>query len=518
MRQKTGFWINLGKYLGVCFGALFLGYLTTLPCLKFYCDATRMKVNTLTPHSQEIVEKAEGGMTITTFSNLMAPSYNSYASPENLNRNKERLGAYIRFKPEIKLKYVYYYDTTRNESLYRQFPDLTLREKMEKVAEVWKIDTSKVRPYEEIVRQYPELAGEAKNFVRLIERENGEKTFLRIYDDMLVHPDEKEISAAFKRIVMELPKVGVLSGHGERGIKKSGERNYYRFAYAKSARYALINQGFDVCEVTLNEMIPEDVNILVIADVREAFSPEEHVVLNQYVERGGNLLIAGEPRRIDEMNPIVEPLGVRFLPGMLVRPSEAYLADFVLAKATPRVKDIAYQLENTLRYKGVITMPTSCAMEYTADKGFEVFPFLVSDSTGVWNELETTDFIDDTVRLNTEKGEIEKCWPLALALRRKVGSKEQKIIILADADCLSDGENGRVRSDIFATNYNLMTGAFYWFSNGEAPVDTRRYSAPDRELYLGKTGMQITSFFFWWLLPGALLITGVIVWIRRRGR
>ena len=62
--------------------------------------------------------------------------------------------------------------------------DHTLREKMAEVAEVWKLDTAKVRPYEEVVAQYPELAGEAKNFVRLIERESGEKTFLRIYDDM----------------------------------------------------------------------------------------------------------------------------------------------------------------------------------------------------------------------------------------------------------------------------------------------------------------------------------------------
>lgn len=112
----------------------------------------------------------------------------------------------------------------------------------------------------------------------MIERESGEKTFLRIYDDMIVHPDEKEIAAAIKRIVMKLPKVGFVTGHGERDIHKGGDRDYLRFSYDKPARYALINQGFDVCEVRLEQDIPEEISILVIADVKTAYSPEEYAV------------------------------------------------------------------------------------------------------------------------------------------------------------------------------------------------------------------------------------------------
>ena len=519
VRQKSTFAMNLGRYVGVCVVALLLGYLTTLPVLKLYYDATRMKVNTLTQNSQDIVKMAEGGMTITTFSNLMAPSRNIFASPENINRDKERLSKFIRFKPEIKLRYVYYYDTTTNVVLDRHFPNLTLREKMAEVAEVWKLDTAKVRPYEEVVAQYPELAGEAKNFVRLIERESGEKTFLRIYDDMMVHPDEKEIAAAIKRIVMRLPKVGFVTGHGERDINKGGDRDYLRFSYDKPARYALINQGFDVCEVRLRQDIPEDINILVIADVKTAYSPEEYAVLSRYIDRGGNLLIAGEPRRIEAMNPIVEPLGVRFLPGGLVRPTEDYPADLILGKATPAtVTDIAYAFTSMVRYGTVATMPSCCPMEYSEDKGFRVIPMLMSDTIGVWNELETTDFLDDTVRLNSAIGEIEKAWPLGLALQRQVGDKVQKIVVLGDADCLSNGEGSRTRREIAATNYLLMSGSFYWLSDGEVPVDTRRDAAPDRKIEIGKAGMRVTTWFFWWVLPGLLLITGIIVWIRRRGR
>ena len=126
VRQKSTLAMNLGRYVGVCVLAIILGYFTTLPVLKLYYDATRMKVNTLTQNSQDIVKMAEG------------------ASPEAINRDKERLSKFIRFKPEIKLKYVYYYDTTTNVVLDRHFPNHTLREKMAEVAEVWKLDTAKV--------------------------------------------------------------------------------------------------------------------------------------------------------------------------------------------------------------------------------------------------------------------------------------------------------------------------------------------------------------------------------------
>lgn len=40
VRQKSTFAMNLGRYVGVCVVALLLGYLTTLPVLKLYYDAT----------------------------------------------------------------------------------------------------------------------------------------------------------------------------------------------------------------------------------------------------------------------------------------------------------------------------------------------------------------------------------------------------------------------------------------------------------------------------------------------
>ena len=61
----------LGKYIGVLLLACLLGYISSRPHLMTYYDATDMKTNTLTPNSQEVIAKLEGGLTITTYVNAL---------------------------------------------------------------------------------------------------------------------------------------------------------------------------------------------------------------------------------------------------------------------------------------------------------------------------------------------------------------------------------------------------------------------------------------------------------------
>ena len=69
-RQRVSFSMVWGKYLGVVVIAMLLGFVTSRPVMMCYYDATETKRNTLTPNSQEVMSKLEGGMTITTYVNF----------------------------------------------------------------------------------------------------------------------------------------------------------------------------------------------------------------------------------------------------------------------------------------------------------------------------------------------------------------------------------------------------------------------------------------------------------------
>lgn len=517
-RQRKPWYVTLGRYTMVFVIAMLLGYFSAKPTLMSYYDATRTKTNTLTKGSQEVLKHLNDDLTITTYTNMLDQNY-WIAMPISYKWDVDRFKQYIRFKPRIKLKYEYYYHLTDNKDLTKQYPTLNGDQLIDTLVKLydWRHE---IKTYSAIQKESGlDLEPERFHFVRHLKRANGKESFLRVYDDMQRLPTEVEITAAFKRLVMDkLPTVGFLSGHGERRSDAEEDRGYNMFAQEKTFRYALINQGFDFENITLDKEIPAHIRILLIAEVRKPFTPSEKTNLDQYIARGGNLIIAGEPGRQEFMDPVVEPLGVNFMPGMLVKPTKKFQSTLLLQQPTKAAEDIAFHFKNIRRYDQVLPMVTTTGLSYSTDKGFKVTPLFTSDTTGSWSELETTNFIDDTVVLNPQAGEVEKPYPTAIALSRKVKDKEQKIIITGDADWLSNGEMNMNRKDVPSAHFNFIGGAFYWLTDGELPADMRRPPAPDRSLRLGKTSWAISKAGLKWIFPIGLMLCGLYIWIRRKRR
>lgn len=538
-RQKMSWMVSLGKYAGIWILAVVLAYVSSRPVFKFYYDATQMKINTLTPNSQEIIKRATGGLTITTYVNIL-DEYAWVGDNENYISDRSTFDQYVRFKPEIKMKYVYYYDTIQNNFLESMYPGMTYEEKAKKEIERKKLNPKKVLSPEQIRAKIDLVSTEGNRTTRLLERESGERTFLRMFDDNPPYPSEAEISAALKRLVMdELPTIGFLTGHGERETDRPGDRNYCMFTHIPSIRAALVNQGFDYKDIRLDQEVPADVNIMVIAEMREPMTEIEKVHFDNYIARGGNLMIIGEPKRQKVMNPLVEQFGVKFMDGFLIQPSKekklveegqdnrnlGFLAgmvapanplDLIVTRPTEAAKKLSYVFAQ-MHPAFVITMPSTCGLEYSENKGFKVTPLLMSDST-CWNELETTDIVDQEVECNPAAGEVAKPYTLALALSRPMAGREQRIIVLGDADCLSDGEFNHKRAMLWATNYVLVQGGFDWLSNGEAPINITRPPSIDRKLFVSGGGAEVLQYMLIGGFPGLLLFLYLFIWLRRRGR
>ncbi|MDY4043342.1 MAG: Gldg family protein [Marinifilaceae bacterium] len=517
-RQKASWTTSLSKYAVILVLVVLVGYITSRPSMKHYYDATVNKVNTLTPNSQEVVEKMDGGLTITTYVNALDDGNISIAFPRYVNADMARFSQYQRFKPEIKLKYVYYYDSINNPSLERRFPNMTMEERALRLMDLYKVSHRLfLKPGE--VDRLTDLSREGKTFVRELVRENGRRTFLRIFDDFEKLPSEAEITAAFKRITMDLPVVGFLQGHGERSISEMDNRSFSAFVNNRHFRHALINQGFNAIEVLSNQVIPDSIGILVIADPQEMFTEKELQYLKSYVDRGGNLLILGEPKRCDILNPLTQYLGVTLQPDVLVNKGEyTNLVQAYVAKEIGE-SDLLYQLYNLYRVKAVIAMPNAAPLTYTSVQDFKMTKLFVTD-TLTWSEVQSLDFSDGEQRPTCDEsvGEKQQEFTVGLTLTRMVGEKEQKIVVLGDADCLSNGELSSSRRGVRAANFTMIPSFFHWMSDGEVPVDIRRPAFKDNILHLSYNEMVWASTFFQWIFPGVLLLLALFVWIRRRSR
>ena len=520
VRQKTPRDKSLANYFGVTLLAFAIGYISARPQFMFFYDTTHTKECTITEGSQEIMSLLKGNVTMTTYVNTIG-RYNYMLPPRSINSDLKRYKQFRRFSPQIKIKYKYFYDTPesiRHEQLYDIKPDAKSLEDFNRyMSRIFKIDTNIVlRPIE--IQNTIDLKPEYNRMVTHIVHESGKSTFLRVFDDSYVLPKEAEISAAFKRIVSDIQKVAFIEGHEERSIYNMSDSHYEYFSSDKRFRSSLINNGFDVCTHKLDNPIPDDISIIVLADPREKLNEIESQNLQKFIDRGGNLLITGEPHRIDIFNSLVENFGVKARPGLIVKDSKSVQADIILAKITKPATKMFYKFDNMYYYKTSVSMPKVAALEYTEDKGFKVMPLLTSDSDQTWLEYQTTDFVEDTVKYNPELGDIAGTFPTALSLSRQVNDKEQRIVVISDADCLSNAEIFNNRPGRRIANNVFLEGIFYYLSGDEVPVNMFRPRPIDYTIRIGMTGFEIAKIFILWGIPVIIAIFGTILWIRRRGK
>ncbi len=255
---------------------------------------------------------------------------------------------------------------------------------------------------------------------------------------------------------------------------------------------------------------------MVIAEARTPFTDGELARLHDYVERGGNLIIAGEPRRQEVMNPLVEPFGVRFLPGIVVHPTAEYAADLLAQELTPEAAALNDVYAGLRRNDYRIIMPGAVGLAWADTTAFHVTPMLTTPAQGSWMELQTTDFVDYKAVLDTLTGEREAAVPTMLRLTRQVGDKEQRILILGDADCMSNGELTTERYALNGSNFSLITESFRDLSYNVFPINTDRPRPADDAMSIGQGALIWVRILFMGLVPAALIACYTLTWWRRR--
>ena len=549
-RESRPIWVKAGRYSLIFIGALALGYITSRPGLITYWDNTATKMMTLTEGGQKILkETGDDPIEVTSYINLLDNRF-WYGRPEQRNEDMARWEPYLRFKPNIKFNYVYFYDSTGDKNFFKYNPGNTLKSMAEKYAKSMKIDLSEYRTPAEI-HKLINLRPEQNRYVMQLKYKNR-TTFLRLFDDQIVFPTEAETGAALKRLMQaKLPKIAFLQGEMERSIDKEGDRQYDLLTNHITFRYSLVNQGFDVETVNLKDQdVPGDIAALVIADPKVDFDTIALSKIKRYIAAGGNLLIAGEPGKQSVLNPLLSPLGVQLMDGMLVQQSKNFSPDLIQSFLSPTAIGFARNLKENAEDSLPVTMRGAAALRYTPGGPFAINPLVMTDSLCSWNkktkpdqdQIESAE--DDNAAMNLPagtivtyignapeegkknkvdwktlgydagKGDQRGALPVAVSLTRTVNGKQQRIVVAGDADFLSNSELGRQNPR--TANFAFSTAVFSWFSYGEFPIDGYRPPSPDKRLTLTDGGLAFLKWLLLGILPGLLLLIGSITLIRRK--
>ena len=320
---------------------------------------------------------------------------------------------------------------------------------------------------------------------------------------------------------MKLPRVGFVSDHGARSVSGDRNRDYSYMMAEKTNRQALINQGFDIEKVYLgrNERGLDSLDVLVVAEPLEPFSEVELDALKRYIESGRNLIVAGKPNTDMYLQPVMDMLGVHFEEGILVQhPKDDYPVNLLSCRATLEAGKISRFFKRSCEIDDNFTMPGAAALKVVENKGFKTIPVLISRDSACWNERQTIDFVNEVPCLDPCMGEQAGVKTTMLALNRECHGRDQRIIVVGDADCFSMGELSALRRNLPSSNSVLIDAMFDWLSYEELPVNTVRPGKIDNNFTLSYEAASAMTIALKWILPALILAFGVVVLIRRKGK
>jgi ABC-2 type transport system permease protein len=559
--------VKAARYLLIVFSALIIGYVTSRPAFIGYWDTSANKTNTLTANTQEIVnELGDSPLEITTYSNYL-DAFSYYGLPEQRNLILRLWEPYLRFKPDISFHFVNYYDQPLglNYNMFKYYPGKSMSQIVAQNAKASGLDTSMFKTPEQI-HKIIDLKPELNRFVMQV-KYKGRTTYLRVFNDQYVWPSEAEVSAAFKRLLQaDMPKIALINGNGERNPYKRGDREYKGVLTNKTLRSSLINQGFDIDTLDLDKQdIPLNLTALVLADPRNPLSALATRKIEGYLANGGNMLIAGEPGRQQNINPLLKQLGVQLADGMLEQKSDDDAPSLVFTQMTKGGITLAKMLD----HPKIDTLPVSFKgatyLNYSAVNGFTITPLLETRSSGVHNssspnpdlflvaKLQSNDagtssdssrasnvrpgYNRKATRLLSSTGKVSgspasgahspqaktdtgysanhpEKYVTAISLKRNVNNKEQRIIITSDADFMSNSEEDRGEPRV--VNWAFNTAIFSWLSESTFPIDASRPDGKDNRVTVSTDRVKLLKVWYIWVLPAILLGIGSVLLIRRK--
>ena len=322
---------------------------------------------------------------------------------------------------------------------------------------------------------------------------------------------ETEFSNALLRLSRTRERiVAFLEGEGERQPLGKANADLAQFVIA------LADRGVRAVPLPLANTgkVPENADLVVVANPRIALAPAIAQALVDYIERGGNLLWLTEPGEEAGLDALASALSLRVLPGTVVDASgSAFGLDdpsFVaLAKYPPHAITQGFALTTLL--------PQPAALAQLANPAWDVKPILRSSDKS-WNEtgrIPKPGEAADTIRQDPDAGEIAGPLDLGFALSRlspRPDKREQRVVAIGDGDFLSNSFLGN------GGNREFGQRVFDWLLGDDDQISVPDRSAPDRSLALSQTELGVLGGVFLIALPLVLAGSGTLLWWRRRRR
>lgn len=307
---------------------------------------------------------------------------------------------------------------------------------------------------------------------------------------------------AFANVLMRLSRgtsslVLWLEGHGERKFDGIANHDLGEFGRQLDQKGLKLNS----VNLAIAQEVPANATALVIASPQADLQPAEVAKITRYVKAGGNLLWLLDPEPLRGLQPLAEMLGLVLTPGTVVDPS-------LRPKAGPPVFAVAtsygrHPITAAFRYNTMFPYARQIGVSESED--WRVSPLIDVAQRG-WVEMGK---LDEKPVFDSSK-DLPGPVNIAAAFERTVGDKQQRVVVIGNAAFLSNAYLGN------AGNLQLGIATVNWLTAEDNLVAIDPRPAADSRIQIEQTTLYAIAFGFLVALPLAFVLTGTLIWWRRR--
>ena len=329
---------------------------------------------------------------------------------------------------------------------------------------------------------------------------------------MLAYGDKKELvtetselsitNAIIRLSRKKLPSLYVLTGHGEKGLQDEQPEGF------SSLNQILQQLSYDIKKVDLKSRdgIPNNIDLIVIWGPKNEFMQNELNHLEDFLKRGGHLLVGLDPDlnrpNVEGLRNLLKRHGI-VIHNNLVIDLESHIDG---SRGTvPLISTVDSTHTITKSLEGSIFFPIGSSIETVEQEGAEsVLLALSSPFPGSWGEQNPKELLEDKVAFNQAQ---DIPGPVSLAVASS--TKETKIVAFGNSTFVSN-QYGKLSS-----NFSFFLNAVAWLTSDDQLPSINLPVIKNEPVFIGVPQLGIIFYFSVLFIPIILILLSIYFYYRR---
>jgi ABC-type uncharacterized transport system involved in gliding motility auxiliary subunit len=318
----------------------------------------------------------------------------------------------------------------------------------------------------------------------------------------LQRSSEADMTNALLRVTQDTKKrIAFVTGHGEKSLSDTESSGLSR------AGDALTKQGYAVETVDWKDMASNDAAVLIVASSTQSVSSEDHHRMSQFLEKGGRVLVMGDPGSGTSLDPLLTPWGIQLGASILADEQDR------LGRGSPTALLVRTFTTHDITedFTTPILFPVSRSVTFYAAQGnIWEYVALAQTSTESWEETDLMSPQPEFTAGQDAKGPFTVAGLLTRKPIDQTPLPQSAVIIVGNT---AFATNGYVT---YPGNTDFFLKAIAWLAQEEALVSLTPKDPAFHPFIPNPSQEQALVFFQVLFLPLLTLFLGLSVWKRRR--